>query len=156
MLRLFLATLHLLALGIGLGAVWARARALSERPFDIPAAHRTFTADNWWGLAAGLWIVTGVWRLRAGTEKATSYYMNNDVFRGKLLLFLVILALELVPMITLIRWRRTERKSPDTWRPSEGIAKRLARISYVEVALLVAIVAAAVTMARGYGSRGTG
>ena len=71
MLRLLLAALHLIALGIGLGAVWARGNALN-RPLDRAAMVRAFHADTWWGIAAVLWISTGLWRLLAGTEKATS------------------------------------------------------------------------------------
>ena len=79
MLRLFLAAMHLIALGIGLGSVWTRASALS-RPLDRAAMVRAFHADTWWGVAAALWIATGLWRLLAGTEKATTYYTHNHVF----------------------------------------------------------------------------
>lgn len=65
-----LAALHLLALGIGLGAVWARGQNLRSAltPEDL---RRAFRADNLWGLAAVLWISTGLWRLLAGVEKTT-------------------------------------------------------------------------------------
>jgi len=153
MLRVTLATLHLLALGIGLGAVWARARALSARPFDVPTARRAFTADNWWGSAAALWITTGLWRLLAGTEKASSYYMHNTVFIAKMTVFVVVLLLEIVPMLTLIRWRRIARREGAAWQPDGSVAARLGLLSYAEAALIVAIVATAVAMARGYGTR---
>ena len=82
MLRITLAILHLVALGIGLGAVWARARALGERPLDRHSARRAFAADAWWGIAAVLWISTGLWRWLAGTEKATEYYLSSRVSFG--------------------------------------------------------------------------
>ena len=49
MLRWLIATLHLLALPLGLGAIWARSRALSltRSAADL---HRVFVADNLWGL----------------------------------------------------------------------------------------------------------
>ena len=124
MLRVALAALHLLALGIGLGAVWARARALGERPLDVSAARRAFAADTWWGVAAGLWIATGLWRLLAGTEKATSYYLHNHVFFAKMGCLALILVLELWPMTTLIRWRVTAKRRGDGWRPDAGAAGR--------------------------------
>jgi len=65
-----LAGLHLLALGVGLGAVWVRGRALSSR-LDERGLHSVFRADMWWGIAAFLWIGTGLWRLLAGIEKDT-------------------------------------------------------------------------------------
>jgi putative membrane protein len=155
MLRLALAWLHLIALGIGLGAVYTRGRSLSERPLTLGAVRRGFKADTWWGIAAGLWITTGLWRLFASTEKATSYYLDNDVFLTKMALLVVILALEVWPMMTLIRWRKAVGKERDAWQPNESVAARITRISYIEAALAVAMVLAAVVMARGYGYRGT-
>jgi uncharacterized membrane protein len=146
--RLLLAWLHLLALAVGLAGVWARARALRDSlrdPEDRGALRRAFVGDSWWGVAAGLWLVTGLWRLFAGTEKSTSYYLANRAFYLKMALFLAILALEVWPMMTLLRWR-TKRAAPN---PRD--AGRIEVISYVECALVVAMVLAAVTMARGYG-----
>ena len=151
MLRLFLAAMHLLALGIGLGAVWARGNALS-RPLDRAAMVRAFRADAWWGGAAALWIATGVWRLLAGTEKPTTYYMHNQAFFAKMGFLVIILLLEVGPMITLIRWRQIAGRGTSAWNPNPAAARRIARISYIEAALVVAMVFAAVAMARGYGS----
>jgi putative membrane protein len=148
LLRWTLATLHLLALGIGLGAVWARGLNLRTAltPQDL---RRVFRADNAWGLAAVLWIGTGVWRLLAGLEKTTGYYLHNHVFLTKMGLFLLIFALEISPMLTLLRWRRlTAAGHPvDT-----GAARRMATISFVQAALVVLIVFAATAMARGIGA----
>ena len=152
MLRLLLAWAHLIALGIGLGAVWARARALAGAATspDLAGLRRAFVADTWWGVAAGVWIVTGLWRLFAGTEKATGYYLANHAFWGKMGLLVVILALEAWPMTTLIRWRIAAGRGthPDT----AGGARRIAAISYAQAVLVTLMVAAAVAMARGYGS----
>jgi len=153
MLRLFLAAMHLIALGIGLGAVWARANALS-RPLDRAAMVRAFRADTWWGIAAALWIATGLWRLLGGTEKSTSYYMRNHVFFTKMSFLVIILLLEIGPMITLIRWRQIAGRGTSAWNPNPAAARRIARISYIEAALVIAMVFAAVAMARGYGERG--
>jgi putative membrane protein len=152
MLRLVLAAMHLIALGIGLGAVWTRANALS-RPLDRAAMVRAFRADAWWGIAAALWIVTGVWRLLAGTEKPTSYYTHNHVFFAKMGFLAIILLLEIGPMITLIRWRQIAGRGTSAWNPNPAAARRIARISYIEAALVLAMVFAAVAMTRGYGAR---
>ena len=152
MLRITLAILHLVALGIGLGAVWARARALGQSPLDRHAARRAFAADGWWGVAAVLWIVTGLWRLLAGTEKATAYYLSNHAFMAKLGFFAAILLLELWPALTLIRWRRAAARGGSSWTPRAPSADRIRVISYVEAVLIIAMVCAAVMMARGYGA----
>lgn len=151
MLRLTLAALHLLAFGIGLGGIWGRARGLAQRPLEIGGVRRAFAADSWWGVAALLWIVTGLWRLLAGTEKATSYYTHDSLFLAKMQIFGVIFVLEIWPMMTLIRWRRAIGREGQAWRPDEAVARRISVISYVQVALLFAMIVAAVSMARGYG-----
>jgi len=150
MLRLFLAAMHLIALGIGLGAVWQRATALSG-PLDRAAMVRAFRADTWWGIAAALWIATGLWRLLAGTEKGSSYYMHNQFFFAKMSFLVIILLLEVGPMITLIRWRQIAGRGTSAWNPNPAAARGIARVSYIEAALVIAMVFAAVAMARGYG-----
>ena len=82
MLRITLAALHLIALGLGLGAVIARGTALRESPSNA-ALRRAFRSDTTWGIAALLWIVTGVWRLVTGIEKPTAYYLANPVFHAE-------------------------------------------------------------------------
>lgn len=145
--RLLLASLHLLALGIGLGAVWARARALTSR-LDDAGLRRVVVSDAWWGLAAFLWIGTGLWRLLAGVEKDTGYYLQNHLFLGKMAVLAIILGLEIRPMLALMRWRRrlAVGEQPDT-----SAASRLARISYTQAALIVVMVFLAAATARGYG-----
>ena len=150
MLRLTLAALHLIALGIGLGAVWARGNALSS-PLDLPAMRRAFRADTWWGLAAALWIGTGLWRLFGSTEKSTTYYTHNHVFFAKMGFLAIILVLEIWPMVTLIRWRQIAGRGTSAWNPNPAAARRIAKISYAEAVLVICMVFAAVAMARGYG-----
>ena len=144
-IRWILAALHLLGLGIGLGAVWARARALSG-PLDTPALRRAFAADAWWGVAAVVWISTGLWRVLAGMEKSTQYYMQSNAFWVKMALLGLILALEILPAVTLTRWRAqvARGQTPDTRR-----ASTLATLSVVQALVVIAMVFAATAMARG-------
>ena len=153
MLRLTLAALHLFALAFGPASAYVRGRALSERPLTIASVSRAFVADSWWGAAAGLWIVTGMWRLLGGTEKETHFYFDNRFFMAKMSILLVILVLEVRPMIILIRWRRALTKSAETWSPDERAAAWITKTSYIQVALVLLMVIAAVAMARWYGLR---
>jgi putative membrane protein len=163
MLRLTLAWLHLVALGIGLWAVLARGQALRQAAREFPgtdALRRAFLADAHWGVAALLWLSTGLWRYLGSTEKATSYYNSNHVFLTKMTLFVVVLALEIWPMITLIRWRGAVSRAAGSPGSGNGspidpaAARKMATISYIEGAIVTAMVFTAVVMARGYGVRG--
>ena len=149
LVRWLLAALHLLALGLGLGAVWARGRAL-RGTLDAAGLARVFYADNFWGMAAVLWLVTGPIRAFAGLEKGTAYYLHNDFFLTKMALLVVLLALEAWPMSVLIRWRVAQGKgNPVDTSPARAIA----RISAIEAAVVAAMVLAATAMARGLGYR---
>jgi uncharacterized membrane protein len=151
--RLLLAWVHLLALSVGLAGVWARARALRDSlrdPEDPRAIRRALVGDAWWGVAAVTWLVTGLWRWIAGTEKSSSYYVASHAFRLKMALFVVVVALEIWPMMTLVRWRAKKAE------PNPRDAGRIEIISYVQCALVVGIVLAAVVMARGYGMGAAG
>jgi putative membrane protein len=108
-----------------------------------------FYADTWWGLAAVIWIATGLWRLLGGLEKGTDYYLHNYLFWVKMGCLGLILILEIAPMTGLIRWRIKAARGEvvDTSR-----AIRFAAISMIQTALVVLMVLAATGMARGYGS----
>jgi len=146
-IRWLVAAVHLLALGIGLGSVWARGRALRQAP-DVGAIRRALAADAAWGIAALLWVSTGLWRAFGGLEKGSAYYLANHVFWGKMALFLVITAMEIPMAVALGRWRtRLKRgEAVDTAR-----AGTFATLSTVQAALVVAMVFAATAMARGFG-----
>ena len=147
LIRLTIAAIHLLALGLGLGAIWSRSRALHGLP-DPTNLKRAIYADTLWGIAALLWITTGLARAFAGLEKGSAYYLANDAFWVKMILLGLVLALEVWPMVTLIRWRiqLSRGESIDTQHSS-----RFAQISVVQTALVVAMVFAATGMARGLG-----
>ena len=153
MIRIALAALHLVALGLGVAAIRMRANALRES-LTVESLRRAFKADSLWGMAFGLWVVTGVWRWLAGTEKSASYYLDNHLFLAKMAVLVLILGLEVMPMITLIRWRRALKAG----QPVEQIvapdkAKQLATISGIQAILVIIMVFLAVSMARGYGAR---
>ena len=147
LVRWLFAWTHLLGLGIGLGAVWARARAL-RGPLDTDGLRRVFHADAWWGIAALIWISTGLVRMIGGLEKGTQYYLQNHVFWGKMALLLIILLLEIGPAVTLGRWRRQVASGT---QPDTAPAGRFARVSYAQAVLVVLMVLAATAMARGVG-----
>ena len=146
-LRWFVAAAHLLGLGLGLGAIWSRSRALKD-PSNPGSIQRAIFADTLWGIAALLWISTGLARAFAGLEKGSDYYLSSNAFWVKMILLGLVLALEIWPMITLIRWRiRLGRGQAIDTRH----ARYFAQISVIQAVLVVAMVFAATAMARGLG-----
>ncbi|HKE89460.1 MAG TPA: DUF2214 family protein [Gemmatimonadales bacterium] len=144
-LRWLIATLHLLTLPLGLGAIWARSRALQRvQGGDL---QRVFLADNLWALAAFLWISTGLLRAFGGLEKGAAYYLHDRAFYVKMGLLVTILALEVWPMMTLIRWRIAQRRKAT---PDLSAAPHLALISRIQAGLVILMVLAATAMARGF------
>lgn len=108
-----------------------------------------FLADTLWGVAALLWISTGLWRAFGGLEKGSVYYLSSTAFWIKMSLLGLVLLLEIWPMVTLIRWRAARgRGRPMTFEA----APTLARISALQAVLIVAMIFAATAMARGIGS----
>ena len=146
-IRWILAAVHLLGFGIGLGSIWARALAL-RAPLDAAGIRRVLYADNWWGLAALLLIGTGLVRAFGGFEKGTLYYTHNHYFWVKMGMLGSILLLEIMPMITFIKWR-TRLAKYETVEATNGAS--FATTSFIQAALIVFMVLAATAMARGYG-----
>lgn len=143
MLRVIVASFHLIALGLGLGAVLTRGNVLRE-PISASSLKRAFRADTLWGIAAILWIATGLWRLFGGLEKGVPYYLANSFFHAKMTFFILILLIEIWPAITLVRWRKGSAATPEA-------AKRIAMLSHIQALLVVLMVFAAAAMARGLG-----
>ena len=149
MISAIVSALHLLALGIGLPAVFLRGRALKGR-LDTEGLRRLLAADNAWGIAALLWVATGLLRAFGGLEKGTEFYLRSPLFWTKMALFLVVVVLEVQPMLTFIRWRSQLRN--DLPVDTTG-ARRLYAINHIELAIVVVMVFVASFMARGFGFR---
>jgi putative membrane protein len=147
MISAVVSSLHLLALAIGLPAVFMRGRAL-KGPLDAAGLRRLLAVDNVWGLAAVLWIVTGLLRAFGGLEKGTEFYLRSPLFWTKMALFLVVLLLEVGPMVTFIRWRSQlgRGQTVDT-----SPARALYTLNHIELAIVVVMVFVASLMARGVG-----
>lgn len=143
--RYIIGTIHLLTFGLGFYSCWARASALSKLK-DESGIKDVLFADGLWGLAAFLWILTGLWRAFGGLEKGSEYYLGNTAFIVKMSLFVIVFALELRPMIILIKWRTRLRTKQAI---DLSVAPSLARTSYIELVLLIPIVFMATAMARG-------
>ena len=154
MLRITLASLHLLALSLGMMATVLRGSALRE-PLTAASLKRALRLDNIWGIAAALWIITGLWRLLAGVEKPLAYYLSNHLFLAKMGCFALIFLLEIWPMLTLMRARLALRRGADPAAIVVPAAKGIALIGHVQATIALVMIFLAVAMARGYGVMAT-
>jgi putative membrane protein len=144
-LKLTFAILHLMALAIGIAAVYARWRGLRKLT-SADGLPDVFHADNWYGAAALIWIGTGLMRAFGGLEKGTEHYLANHWFLGKMGLFGMVLLLELWPMVNLVQWRMALRKE----RPLRlDRAPTMAVLTLLQIPLLLVMVFMAAAMARG-------
>jgi putative membrane protein len=150
LLAALLSALHLLALPVGFAAVLLRGRGLRElsKVRDDEAARAAlFRADNLWGLAALLWLATGLTRAFAGVEKASDFYLRNGFFWVKMALFLLVLTLELQPMVAFMRWRLAGPRAGEL--VAAAPLERLVLLNDLETGLVLVIPFAAALMARG-------
>jgi putative membrane protein len=146
-LAAILSALHVLSLGIGLGAVFARGRAFRAIAREGGGAVRSaFLPDALWGISALLWILTGTGRLFGGVEKGIDFYLYNGFFWLKMGLFAAVFALEIAPMATLLRWRAAVKHGELVDIRRVGL---LATLNTVQVALVVVLPFVAAAMARG-------
>jgi putative membrane protein len=139
-----LSAIHVLTLAVGLGSLGMRGRALA-RQLDGAAWDQLLAADIAWGIAAGLWIASGLARVFWG-GKTSGFYWHNGLFWTKLALFGLVFAIEFRPMITFIRVRSARRNGTDL--PAFSV-DAYRTINSVEIALVVTIVFVAAFMARG-------
>jgi len=119
--------------------------------FDEAGIRRILSADTLWGLAALVWISTGLLRAFGGLEKGSAYYLGNSLFAIKMALLVIILALEAWPMATLIGWR-IRRGRGETIELDPRRKNLFATISVIQAGLVVGMVFAAAGMARGLGN----
>ena len=139
------ASLHYLALAIGLPAIFLRGRAL-RGTLDDAGLRRLFAADSMWGVAAALWLATGLLRAFAGLEKGSAFYLQSHGFYLKMGLFLAVVILEVRPMLTFMKWRQAHRRGA---RIDTSSARTLFQVSHLQMSIVVAMVFVASAMARG-------
>lgn len=141
-------TLHLFGFAIGLPGIFLRGAGLKKVQTDPSAIAQTLQADNAWGLAALLWVSTGLARAFGPFEKGAGFYLNSTSFLVKMALVIAVFALEVWPMVTFIKWRIARGKG----HPIDvSRARQLKRVNDVELVLTLVAPFFASAMARGVG-----
>ncbi len=155
LLRALLSALHVLALALGFSSLYLRGvrlRELGEDRGNAAARASLLRADSVWGIAAILWIATGLVRAFAGLEKTPDFYLRNGFFWVKMGLFLLVFVLEIRPMVTFIRWRMAKGRGGEQAAAAAVAAAplgTLVRLNDAETVLVLVIPFVAALMARG-------
>jgi putative membrane protein len=123
--------------------------ALFKPPLTLGQARRLLGADMVFGLSAGAVLVIGLLRVMY-FEKGPAYYWHNAFFLTKLAAFLAAALISIYPTVTFLSWRGGLRAGAV---PEIGAARvrRLRLCMMLELTAIVAILACAALMARGFG-----
>lgn len=106
--------------------------------------------DRWYGISAGLVIITGLSRVFLGL-KGSGFYAHNPIFWTKMGLFVAVALLSIPPTIAYIKW--DGRKAPDgSIVVDDAEFGNLRRFQWAQVVVFVFIPLCATLMARGFAS----
>lgn len=114
-------------------------------PADVFARLRG--VDRWYGIVAGLVIVTGVLRLTLGL-KGAAFYTHNPVFWTKMALFVAVGLISIIPTVAYIRWHRRAATDGSIVLEDAEYA-RIRNLVLLQIVLLLFIPLCAAFMARG-------
>jgi putative membrane protein len=140
------AFLHHLA-AFTLVATLAIEYVLIRQELTLATARRLTITDAVFGASAGVLLVVGLLRVFY-FEKGASYYFTSHAFLGKLVLFVIIGLISIMPTVEFLRWRKSIRAGQ---APAVSARKILAlrRIIHWELAGVVLILLFAAMMAKG-------
>ena len=113
----------------------------------LTSARRLLLTDMVYGIAAGALLVVGLLRVFF-FEKGADYYFHSHAFLTKLLLFVVVGLLSIIPTMEFLSWRGAVRAS----QVPAIDAKKMRRVTAVihgELLAIVIILLCAAIMARG-------
>jgi putative membrane protein len=131
----------------GLAALLAGEALLLRPTLSTNRATQLQFVDRWYGIAAGLVVITGLLLVFFGV-KGASYYAHNAIFWAKMGIFVVIALLSIVPTIAFLRWNR--RRAPDgSIVLSDGEYRKLRRVLWLQIALFLLLPLCAALMADG-------
>ena len=146
--ELILAILHHL-LVFSLAGIIAAEFVLIRNEMTASTIHRLAQIDRHYGMIAGLVILVGIARVLYGL-KGWEFYVYNWVFWAKMIAFLIVGLLSIVPTMRFMSWNRQAGQDPAFAIPAAELASAKGYIrAQAAIFLLIPVFAAA--MARGYG-----
>ena len=102
-----------------------------------------------YGVSATVLLVVGFIRVFS-TEKGSDYYFHSGPFLVKLVLFITVGLLSILPTMQFLRWRKA-LKAGQVPALDDASRRRVRTIIHIELTLLFIIMLCAALMARGIG-----
>jgi len=136
---------HLMA--FTLVAVLAVELVLVRQELTLGSAKRILVMDALLGGSATALLVIGLLRVFF-FEKGATYYFSSHAFLTKLLVFLIVAGLSVVPTLEFLPWRKA-LNAGQVPTPSTGKLWLIRTIIHLELMGVVVILLAAAIMARG-------
>ncbi len=131
----------------GSSVSWPVKRSCSRDRSQRVGVTQIQIVDRWYGIFAGLVIITGLALVFFGA-KGSVYYAHNAIFWVKMTLFVTVAIVSIVPTVAYLRWN--QRKAADgSILLDEGEYSRLRAFLWVQIGLLVLIPLCAALMANG-------
>jgi putative membrane protein len=147
LLDALLAWLHFLCIFTLVGALVGEL-VLYRREMSLARLTQLQRIDNWYGIAAGLVIISGVLRVTLGL-KGAAFYMHSPVFWTKMGFFVVVALLSIPPTIHYIRLKRGVGASGTVTVPEQAYRNMWALL-LLESGLLACIPFFATLLTHGY------
>jgi putative membrane protein len=141
-----LAYAHFLAI-FALASVLTGELYLLRRTLPADLFARLRSIDRWYGIIAGLVVITGLLRLTLGL-KGRDFYLHNPVFWTKMALFVAVGLISIAPTLAYLRWEK--RAAPDgSLTLDDAEFGRTRALLLLQVGLFLFIPLCAALMARG-------
>lgn len=115
----------------------------------IASARTLLRMDSVYGLSAAVLLIVGFIRV-VYTEKGAAYYFHSGTFLAKLVLFIIVGLLSIVPTVQFLGWRKA-LKAGQAPTLDDAARRRMRMIIHTELTLLFLIMLCAALMARGIG-----
>jgi putative membrane protein len=103
--------------------------------------------DRYYGILAGLVIITGLLLMFFG-EKGAAYYAHNAIFWMKMALFVSVALLSIAPTVAFLRWNQ-RRAADGSIVLGDGEYGRLRALLWAQIGLFLLIPLCAALMANG-------
>ncbi len=123
--------------------------ALFKPPLTVVQARRLQRTDLIFGAAAGVVFIVGMLRV-AFFEKGPAYYWHDAFFLIKIAAFLLAGLISIYPTLTFQSWNKSVKAGVAPEVPQPRI-RSVRMCMMLELTLIVAVLAAAALMARGFG-----